>query len=90
MLNPRVLLLDEPMEGLAPLIVQELFQVIKHMVDEGSMAVILVEQHAHQILPLTRQALVLERGRVVYGGASQPLTDDPAMLDRWLGVAVQE
>ena len=90
MLNPRVLLLDEPMEGLAPLIVQELFQVIKHMVDQGSMAVILVEQHAHQILPLTRQALVLERGRVVYGGASQALTEDPAMLDRWLGVAVQE
>jgi branched-chain amino acid transport system ATP-binding protein len=90
MLNPRVLLLDEPMEGLAPLIVQELFQVIKQMVDAGSMAVILVEQHAHQILPLTRQALLLERGRVVYGGASQSLTDDPAMLDRWLGVAVQQ
>ncbi|MGL4408384.1 MAG: ABC transporter ATP-binding protein, partial [Zoogloea sp.] len=86
MLNPQVLLLDEPMEGLAPLIVQELFHIIKHMVDDGSMAVILVEQHAHQILPLTRQALVLERGRVAYGGPSQTLSDQPAMLEQWLGV----
>lgn len=87
MLNPKVLLLDEPMEGLAPLIVQELFHIIKHMVDEGSMAVILVEQHAHQILPLTKQALVLERGHGVYAGPSQMLIDDPARLDQWLGVA---
>lgn len=86
MLNPKILLLDEPMEGLAPLIVQELFQVIKRMVDSGDMAVILVEQHAHQILPLTRQALVLERGRAAYAGPSQPLIDEPARLDQWLGV----
>ena len=86
MLNPQLLLLDEPMEGLAPLIVQELFQVIKRMVDAGDMAVILVEQHAHQILPLTRQALVLERGRSVYHGPSQALIDAPARLDQWLGV----
>lgn len=86
MLNPKVLLLDEPMEGLAPLIVQELFHIIKRMVEEGSMAVILVEQHARQILPLTRHALVLERGRVVYGGSSQRLSEDPALLDQWLGV----
>jgi branched-chain amino acid transport system ATP-binding protein len=86
MLNPKVLLLDEPMEGLAPLIVQELFQVIKRMVDSGDMAVILVEQHAHQILPLTRQALVLERGREAYSGPSQHLIDEPARLDQWLGV----
>jgi branched-chain amino acid transport system ATP-binding protein len=86
MLNPKVLLLDEPMEGLAPLIVQELFHIIKHMVDEGSMAVILVEQHAHQILPLTKQALVLERGHAVYGGPSETLMKDPALLDQWLGV----
>ena len=64
MTNPKLLLLDEPLEGLAPLIVQELLRIIDEMVSEGSMAVILVEQHAHQILPLTRQAVVLERGRV--------------------------
>ena len=51
------------------------------------MAVILVEQHAHQILPLTRQAVVLERGRVAYQGTSEALSAEPALLDRLLGVA---
>ncbi|MEO7954266.1 MAG: ABC transporter ATP-binding protein [Polaromonas sp.] len=87
MLNPRLLLLDEPLEGLAPLIAQELLGVIARMVHEGSMAVILVEQHAHQILPITRQAIVLERGRIVHQGASEELADNPALLDRWLGLA---
>jgi len=87
MTNPRLLLLDEPLEGLAPLIVQELLAIIDAMVSEGSMAVILVEQHAHQILPLTRQAVVLERGRVAWAGTSDDLQNDPALLDRLLGVA---
>ena len=87
MLNPRLLLLDEPLEGLAPLIAQELLGVIARMVREGSMAVILVEQHAHQILPITRQAIILERGRIVHQGASEELAADPALLDRCLGVA---
>jgi branched-chain amino acid transport system ATP-binding protein len=86
MLNPKLLLLDEPLEGLAPLIVQELLRVIDEMVAEGSMAVILVEQHAHQVLPLTRQAVVLERGRVAWQGASDALAADPALLDRLIGV----
>ena len=87
MTNPKLLLLDEPLEGLAPLIVQELLRIIDDMVSEGSMAVILVEQHAHQILPLTRQAVVLERGRVAYRGTSEALSAEPALLDRLLGVA---
>ncbi|MGA8784947.1 MAG: ABC transporter ATP-binding protein, partial [Polaromonas sp.] len=87
MLNPRLLLLDEPLEGLAPLIAQELLSVIAQMVQEGSMGVILVEQHAHQILPITQGAIVLERGRIVHQGASDDLAADPALLDRWLGVA---
>jgi branched-chain amino acid transport system ATP-binding protein len=87
MLNPKLLLLDEPLEGLAPLIAQELLGIIARMVREGSMAVILVEQHARQILPLTRDALVLERGRIVHHGASEVLAADPLLLDRWLGVA---
>ena len=87
MLNPRLLLLDEPLEGLAPLIALELLNVISRMVQEGSMAVILVEQHAHQILPITRRALVLERGRVVHQGDSAELSAQPALLERWLGVA---
>jgi branched-chain amino acid transport system ATP-binding protein len=88
MTNPKLLLLDEPLEGLAPIIVEELLRVIARMVTESSMAVILVEQHAHQILPLMRRAVVLERGRIVYRGASEPLSADPALLERWLGVAV--
>jgi branched-chain amino acid transport system ATP-binding protein len=89
MLNPQVLLLDEPLEGLAPLIVQELLRIIGQMATSGEMAVILVEQHAHQILPMTRQALVLERGRVVFSGASETLRADYSQLDKWLGVGTQ-
>ncbi|MCX7166142.1 MAG: ABC transporter ATP-binding protein [Rhodocyclales bacterium] len=85
-LNPKLLLLDEPLEGLAPLIVQDLLRIIGRMVASGDMAIILVEQHAHQILPLTRHALVLERGRVVYSGASEALRADRDQLDKWLGV----
>jgi branched-chain amino acid transport system ATP-binding protein len=86
MLNPRLLLLDEPLEGLAPLIVQDLLRIIGRMISDGDMAVILVEQHARQILPLTRQALILERGRAVYSGDSETLRNDRSQLDRWLGV----
>ena len=86
MVNPRLLLLDEPLEGLAPLIVQDLLRIIGRMIAAGGMAVILVEQHAHQILPLTRQALILERGRVVYSGTSETLHNDRGQLDKWLGV----
>jgi branched-chain amino acid transport system ATP-binding protein len=86
MVNPKLLLLDEPLEGLAPLIVQELLLIISQMLNSGDMSVILVEQHAQQILPLTQQALVLERGRVVYCGASEALAADRTQLDKWLGV----
>ena len=89
MLNPRLLLLDEPLEGLAPLIAQDLIRVVGEMVKEGRTAVILVEQHARQILPLTRQAVVLERGRVAWQGASKTLSTEPGLLDRLLGVAAR-
>ena len=87
MLNPQLLLLDEPLEGLARLIVQELLSIIQQLTEESGMAVILVEQHARQILPLTKQALVLERGKGVYLGPAQKLLVDSALLDSWLGVA---
>ena len=87
MLNPRILLLDEPLEGLAPLIREELLASIAQMTQASDMAMILVEQHAWQILPITQQALVLERGNVVHEGASGALLDEPGLLDRWLGVA---
>ena len=77
MVNPALLLLDEPMEGLAPIIVQELMGVIRELVEDGGMAVIVVEQHAKLALSLTRQAIVLERGRVVHRAASEALLRDP-------------
>ena len=79
--NPRLLLLDEPMEGLAPIIIQELMEALRALVADGGMAVIVVEQHARLALSLTRQALVLDRGRVVHRGPSAELLADPARLD---------
>ena len=87
MVNPRLLLLDEPMEGLAPIIVQELMNVIRDLLTESGMAVIVVEQHAKLALSLTRQAVVLERGRVVHRAASEDLLADPATLHRLVAVA---
>ena len=86
MTNPRILLLDEPMEGLAPVIVQELAQVIRTLVNDEGMAVIVVEQHARLALSLTRRAVVLERGRIVHDASSASLLADPARLERLLAV----
>jgi branched-chain amino acid transport system ATP-binding protein len=87
MVNPKLLLLDEPMEGLAPIIVQELLGVIRELVAEGGMAVIVVEQHAKLALSLTRQAIVLERGRVVHRSDSEALLRDPQTLHRLVAVS---
>jgi len=87
MVNPSLLLLDEPMEGLAPIIVQELMGVIRDLLTESGMAVIVVEQHAKLALSLTRNALVLERGRVVHRSPSGALLADPATLHRLVSVS---
>ena len=87
MVNPALLLLDEPMEGLAPIIVQELMNVIRELVAQSGMAVIVVEQHAKLALSLTRQAIVLERGRVVHRCASDALLADPETLHRLVTVS---
>ena len=87
MVNPSLLLLDEPMEGLAPIIVQELMAVIRELVSGGGMTVIVVEQHAKLALSLTRQAVVLERGRVVHRSSSDALQDDPQTLHRLIAVS---
>ncbi|HEV2220447.1 MAG TPA: ABC transporter ATP-binding protein [Casimicrobiaceae bacterium] len=84
--NPSLLLLDEPMEGLAPIIVQELMRVIRNLLSDGGMAVIVVEQHAKLALSLTRSALVLDRGRIVHRGPSERLLDDPDTLQRLVAV----
>jgi len=75
------------MEGLAPIIVQELMGVIRDLVADGGMAVIVVEQHAKLALSLTRQAVVLERGRVVHRSASDALLQDPDTLHRLIAVS---
>ncbi|WP_024972405.1 ABC transporter ATP-binding protein [Ralstonia pickettii] len=87
MTNPALLLLDEPMEGLAPIIVQELGRAIRALVEEGGMAVILVEQHARLALQLTQRALVLDRGRVAHASASADLLADAPLLQRLVAVA---
>ncbi|KFX27123.1 ABC transporter ATP-binding protein [Ralstonia solanacearum] len=85
--NPALLLLDEPMEGLAPIIVQELGRAIRALVDGGGMAVILVEQHARLALELTQRALVLDRGRIVHASASADLLADAPLLQRLVAMA---
>jgi len=86
MVNPALLLLDEPMEGLAPIIVQDLMKVIAGLVAEGGMAMVIVEQHAKLALTLTRNAIVLDRGRVVHRSSSDALLDDPRTLQRLVAV----
>ena len=87
MVNPSLLLLDEPMEGLAPIIVQELMIVIRDLIKDSGMAVIVVEQHARLALSLTRQVVVLDRGRVVHASDSETLLREPGKLDRLVAVA---
>lgn len=87
MVNPSLLLLDEPMEGLAPIIVQELRRVIAGLIADSGMAVIVVEQHARLALAMTQRAMVLDRGRVVHAGESAALLADRALLDRLVSVA---
>ena len=86
-LNPKLLLLDEPLEGLAPIIVEELLRSIARVVRDEGMSAIIVEQNPRMILPITQRAVVLDRGSVVHEGASAELLVDRERLDRWLGVA---
>ena len=87
MTNPKLLLLDEPMEGLAPIIVQDLMRLIGGLVREREFAVIVVEQHALLALQLTDHAIVLDRGRIVHRSGSDELLKDPESLDRLVAVA---
>jgi branched-chain amino acid transport system ATP-binding protein len=89
MTNPSLLLLDEPLEGLAPIIVQELLSVLRKVVREEGMAAIVVEQKARKILSFTDQAIILDRGRIVFAGESATLANDPERLESHLGVSEQ-
>jgi branched-chain amino acid transport system ATP-binding protein len=90
MTNPALLLLDEPLEGLAPIIVEELTAAIQRMTAEQGTAFILVEQHTGIALSLTDQAIVLERGRIVHRSGSADLLRDTVTLDRLVGLRVAQ
>jgi len=81
--NPKLLLLDEPLEGLAPIIVEELAAALKNL---HGIATILVEQHAEVALALTQEAVVLERGRIVHRAPSAQFARDAETLERYLGL----
>jgi len=89
MTNPALLLLDEPLEGLAPIIVEELTAAITRMTAEQGTAVILIEQHAEVVLSLTRDAVVMERGVIVHRAPSRELLNDAATLDRLIGLRIE-
>jgi len=89
MTNPALLLLDEPLEGLAPIIVEELARSLSRMIKEEGTAVILIEQHAGIALSLTEDAILLERGAIVHRARSADLMKDAATLDRYIGMKVE-
>jgi branched-chain amino acid transport system ATP-binding protein len=86
-LNPKVLLLDEPTEGLAPIIVEELLKALGVITRAGGICSIIVEQNAQKILGLADRVVILERGAIVHDAARAELKANPAVLERYLGVA---
>ena len=84
--NPTVLLMDEPSEGLAPVIVEELARAVKRLTQAGGLATILVEQNSRLALDIAPRAVVMDRGRIVYDGPSGTLRNDPDKLEQLIGV----
>ena len=89
-LNPKLLLLDEPLEGLAPIIVEELLRAIARITRDEGLSAIIVEQHPQAILAISHRAVVLDHGTVVHSGSADDLREQPELLDRLLGVARAE
>lgn len=85
--GPTLLLMDEPLEGLAPRIREELMDVIRNMVSAAGLACILVEQHVDVVLNFADQVLILERGRLAFLGAPSQLQANPAILNRTIGLS---
>jgi branched-chain amino acid transport system ATP-binding protein len=86
-LNPKLLLLDEPLEGLAPIIVEELLRAIRRITQDEGLAAIIVEQHPQAILAISDEAVVLDHGTIVHTAKAATLRTQPEVLDRLLGVA---
>lgn len=85
--NPSVLLMDEPTEGLAPVIVETLTDVLVRLREEGGLSIVLVEQNSRVALAFSERTVVMDKGRIVYDGPSSALQADPAQLEAYLGVA---
>ena len=85
-LNPRLMLLDEPLEGLAPILIEELLAALRRIIREEGMSALLVEQNAQKILGVTDRAAIIERGSIVYQGDSATLRADRSILETYLGV----
>ena len=88
-LNPTLVLLDEPTEGLAPIIVEELLRTLKRLFREEGLSGIIVEQHPQKILAMTDKAIILERGAIMHAASSANLATDAAVLERYLGVTAR-
>jgi branched-chain amino acid transport system ATP-binding protein len=86
MLNPDLLLLDEPLEGLAPLVAEQVLAVVRRLIRDEGLSAIVVEQHAQKILGITDYAIILEHGEIVFEGSAQALLAQPGVLDAHLGV----
>ena len=84
--NPTVLLMDEPSEGLAPVIVEELARAVKRLTQASGLALVLVEQNSRLALDIAPRAVVMDRGHIVYDGPSETLRNDPAKLEQLIGV----
>ncbi|MEE1613241.1 ABC transporter ATP-binding protein [Microvirga sp. CF3016] len=89
-LNPKLMLLDEPTEGLAPIIIEELLAALNRIIRGEGMSAIVVEQHAQKILGVTDNAVILDRGTIVHAGSSRALIEDPAALEQHLGVTAKK
>jgi branched-chain amino acid transport system ATP-binding protein len=88
--NPSLLLMDEPLEGLAPVIVDALLAGLDRLKREDDLALLLVEQHARLALELAPEAIILDRGLIVFAGPSRELLDDPQRLTSLMGVAARQ
>jgi branched-chain amino acid transport system ATP-binding protein len=89
-LNPKLMLLDEPTEGLAPIIIEELLVALQRIIRNEGMSAIVVEQHAQKILGVTDNAIILDRGSIVHASSSRSLIEDPTPLEQHLGVTGQK
>ena len=84
--NPSVLLMDEPTEGLAPVLVETLTAVLAELRDDSALSIVLVEQNSRVALAFSTRTVVMDKGRIVYDGASEPLRADPDRLAKLIGI----